>query len=93
MAAGGVRAERRREGGGQSSPRKMATTLFRPGNVSLVPYVSWMTYLLMAMTGLGYLALTWSTVVLLGGFVTALQRKDFWSLTVISMLQAARSVI
>ncbi|CAL4899274.1 unnamed protein product [Urochloa decumbens] len=48
------------------------------------------TYLLMAVTGLGYLALMWSTVVLLGGFVTLLHKKDFWCVTVISMTQAAR---
>ncbi|CAO2141190.1 unnamed protein product [Urochloa humidicola] len=65
-------------------------TLYQPGEVSLDIPVYTLTYLLMATTGLGYLALTWSTVVLLGGFVTSLQRKDFWCLTVISMMQAAR---
>ncbi|CAN6347772.1 unnamed protein product [Urochloa humidicola] len=53
-------------------------------------YVTGSTYALMAATGLGYLALTWSTVVLLGGFVTVLHKKDFWCITVISMTQAAR---
>ncbi|CAN6342956.1 unnamed protein product, partial [Urochloa humidicola] len=48
------------------------------------------TYILMAVTGLGYLALMWSTGVLLGGFVTVLQKKDFWCITVISLTQAAR---
>lgn len=88
---GGVRGERRREGG-ESGLRKMATTLYRSDKLSFITHVSWTTHLLMATTGLGYLALTWSTVVLLGGFVTVLQRKDFWCLTVISMMQAARSV-
>ncbi|XP_022684773.1 uncharacterized protein LOC111258188 [Setaria italica] len=85
---GSVRRERRRKGE-ESGPRKMGTS-FRPGGFSFTGYVYLLTYLLMAITGLGYLALTWSTVVLLGGFVTSLQRKDFWCLTVISMLQAAR---
>ncbi|RCV37516.1 hypothetical protein SETIT_8G069300v2 [Setaria italica] len=88
---GSVRRERRRKGE-ESGPRKMGTS-FRPGGFSFTGYVYLLTYLLMAITGLGYLALTWSTVVLLGGFVTSLQRKDFWCLTVISMLQAARSVM
>ena len=50
-------------------------------------------YLLKVVTGIGYLALTWSTVVLLGGFFTALGKKDFWCLTFISMIQAAGSVM
>lgn len=60
--------------------------------MSLNTYVLVQTYVLMAVTGLGYLALTWSTVVLLGGFVTLLGKKDFSSITIISMIQAARSV-
>jgi hypothetical protein len=59
---------------------------------SLKEYVLLQAYLLMAVTGLGYLALTWSTVVLLGGFVGTLGKKDFWCLTAISMILAARSV-
>jgi hypothetical protein len=58
----------------------------------LSKYVLFHMYLLKAVTGLGYLALTWSTVVLLGGFITALTKKDFWCITVISLMQAARSV-
>lgn len=45
--------------------------------------------LLMAQKLAGSLALLWSTVVLLGGFVTALTRKDFWYLTFIGFMQAA----
>ncbi|KAF7052929.1 hypothetical protein CFC21_060949 [Triticum aestivum] len=58
--------------------------------MSLNRYAAMQAYLLMGVTGLGYLALLWSTVVLLGGFVTALGKKDFWCLTAISMIQAAR---
>jgi len=35
-------------------------------------------------TGLAYLSLTWSTVVLLGGFVPVLKLIDFWFLTAVS---------
>ncbi|KAF7050133.1 hypothetical protein CFC21_058542 [Triticum aestivum] len=71
-------------GSGRSNPEK------RPEDKSLNSYALLQAYVLMAVTGLGYLALTWSTVVLLGGFVTSLGNKDFWCLTCISLVQAAR---
>ncbi|KAG8089570.1 hypothetical protein GUJ93_ZPchr0011g27623 [Zizania palustris] len=37
---------------------------------------------------MAYLAFIWSTVVLLGGYVSLLQRKDFQFLTVITVIQA-----
>jgi hypothetical protein len=40
--------------------------------------------------GLGFLALLWSTVVLLGGFVNVLRIKEFWVLTGLSILMACR---
>ncbi|CAD6221642.1 unnamed protein product [Miscanthus lutarioriparius] len=55
-------------------------------------YVRLMTATANITSGLGALALLWSTVVLLGGFVAVLGMKDFWTLTLLSFLMACRVV-
>jgi hypothetical protein len=41
-------------------------------------------------SGLGALGFIWATVVLLGGFAITLERVDFWSVTVILLVEGAR---
>jgi hypothetical protein len=50
-------------------------------------------YVSLAMKASGLLALLLSTVVLLGGYVQSLGKKEFFCITVISAIQAAGSVI
>ncbi|KAL6849988.1 hypothetical protein ACP4OV_020615 [Aristida adscensionis] len=47
------------------------------------------TCIMFVFKAVGSLALVWSSVVLLGGFVTLLKKEDFWYLTFISLVQAA----
>ncbi|KAG0480469.1 hypothetical protein HPP92_011327 [Vanilla planifolia] len=43
-----------------------------------------------AASGVGALGFIWATVVLLGGFAIALERKDFWFVTLILLVEGAR---
>ncbi|KAJ4802682.1 ARM repeat superfamily protein [Rhynchospora pubera] len=43
-----------------------------------------------AASGLGTLGFVWATVVLLGGFAITLEKKDFWFITVILLIEGTR---
>ena len=51
------------------------------------------TYVLMGLKGSGALVVLWATVVLLGGFVSKLETKDFWYITFIAFVQAGGLVL
>ena len=56
-------------------------------------YAVVLAYIRMGLKGIGALALLWATVVLLGGFVSTLNMKDFEYLTIIAFVQAAGLVL
>ncbi|KAL5204871.1 hypothetical protein ABZP36_009742 [Zizania latifolia] len=95
MATGSGGAPVRRTGSGA---QQMLTELFRSGlrdqwthtelESDIKGLVTLQLHIATALKVMAYLAFTWSTVVLLGGYVSSLQRKDFQCLTVITVIEA-----
>lgn len=87
--AGGDTVERRRGGGaGRQDMRRHGDQ----SAASLNRLVYLKVHIAVAVTIMAYLAFTWSTVVLLGGFVGSVRRKDFTCLTIITLIEATRLV-
>ncbi|RLM69745.1 hypothetical protein C2845_PM17G04130 [Panicum miliaceum] len=84
--AGGGAAERRQGGGAGQDLRRRGDQ----SAASLNRLVYLKVHIAVAVTIMAYLAFTWSTVVLLGGFVGSVRRKDFTCLTIITLIEATR---
>uniref|UniRef100_A0A0E0B6F3 Uncharacterized protein n=1 Tax=Oryza glumipatula TaxID=40148 RepID=A0A0E0B6F3_9ORYZ len=84
MAGGGVADHRRIRTGGVSRRREKRAKL----EASIKANLTVQVYVRMAGAVMAYLAFTWSSIVLLGGYVSSLQRKDFQCLTVITVIEA-----
>nr|GMD77375.1 Armadillo-type fold protein [Ipomoea batatas] len=69
---------------------KAAAAAVRAPEKKLTLFALRLAVLEKAATGLGTLSFIWATVVLLGGFAIALERTDFWFITVILLIEGAR---
>jgi hypothetical protein len=64
-----------------------------PAERRLTHFVRTVAFLERAGNGIGTVAFTWATVVVLGGFSTLLNEEDFRCSTVLVFLEAARSAV
>lgn len=89
-AAGG---DQRRNGGGNPATQAQAAYAHARAYDHAVAYVHARAYVSLAVKGSGLLALLLSSVILLGGYVQSLGKKDFLCITSITVIQSAGSVI
>ncbi|KAM3298830.1 hypothetical protein ACQJBY_040356 [Aegilops geniculata] len=61
----------------------------RPEVRILNKYAVVFAYIRITLKSIGALLLLWATVVLLGGFVSSLKKRDLWAVTIIAFVQAA----